>query len=158
MVASGGTTRVFGFVGGACGASEIVASEGTTRVSGFAGVDGGCGRGGGGGSPEIVASGGTTRVFGLAGGGDCGRGGGASEIVAPSMGSNCGLLAELSPFAGTTTPCGPPAPTPFLDLGSFMQRHALQMVRQTRFRSCVQARSAKYNDLSALAQLFAAGI
>ena len=65
---------------------------------------------------EIVASGFASRVAG--GVGLTGGGGvvGASEIVAPSSSGT-----ELSPFAGTPTPCGPPTPKlsrPFLDLGS----------------------------------------
>src|SRR5580700_7481586 len=77
---------------------------------------------------EIVASGwgstfvgGFTEVLGLTGGGGGGVGTGASEMVAPSSGSNGVLPAELSPLAGTPTPCGPNlSRPPLLDLGSSM--------------------------------------
>src|SRR5580700_209063 len=78
---------------------------------------------------EIVASGwgstfvgGFSEVVGLTGGGGGGVGTGASEMVAPSSGSNGVLPAELSPFAGTPTLCGPNwSRPPLLDLESSMQ-------------------------------------
>ena len=97
---------------------------------------------------------GATRDAGLTGAGGVI---GTSEMVAPSFGSNG---TELSPFAGTPTPCGPPAPKlsrpPFFALGSSIRRHLPQVVTRTQCGiDPHQARLAKYIDLLTETQLFA---
>src|SRR5271166_160690 len=126
-----------GGVGGI--SSENVASGLATRAGGLAAEGVAAGGSVAGIFSDGFASGLETGLVGFAaGGGAAGRDSGASEIVAPSSGSRGVLPAELSPLAGTPTPCLPPTPRLgrlFLDLGSSIKRHIPQVVMSRQIPS-----------------------